>query len=73
MENYSGFNRTCCSADCPETDNRIIAQICEIFYPFGSRTKCNRVFQNWLKEEKRVQEIHKEYLENKGKEKTNEI
>lgn len=57
-------DRTCCFEDCPKTDDRIIGQICEIFYPYGSKTKCNRVFQNWLKEEIQVQEIHKEYLKN---------
>ena len=59
--------KTCCSLDCPKTDNKIISQICEIFYPYGSKARCNKVFQKWLKEEKEVQEIHNNYLKKEVK------
>lgn len=52
---------TCCNKDCPKTDDRILRQLCEIFYPYGKQG-CKKVLKKWLDEEKQVQEIHSEYL-----------
>lgn len=57
--------KTCCSADCPKTDSKIIGQLCEWWYPYGSKTKCGKMFERWLKEDKEVQKIHSDFLNNR--------
>lgn len=52
----------CGYADCPKTDDRIICQLCEIWYPYGGKSRCGKMFQKWLKEDKDVQKMHTEYL-----------
>ena len=54
--------RTCCSKDCPKTDSRIIGQLCEWWYPYGNKTKCETMFKHWLENYDDVKKIHNEYL-----------
>lgn len=59
--------KTCCSLDCPNTHNKIIRQLCGIYYPYGGKSKCNKHFKKWLETEKEVQQLHQQYLEEENR------
>ena len=54
---------------CPETHKNITCQLCGLlYYPkIGggciNEARCNRLFQNWLRNEREVQQLHNEYLQ----------
>jgi len=53
---------TCTCLDCPDTHPEIICQLCDWWYPYGGAV-CRNMFNRWLKEEKEVQDLHKQYQE----------
>ena len=63
------FDRTCCSADCPKTDDRLIRGLCEFWYPYGSKKRCQTTLDNWLKNDEELVKIHLDYLARKEVEK----
>ena len=56
-------NNTCCSADCPKTDYRIIRELCEFWYPYGSKKRCQALLDKLIETNDSVRKAHQEYLE----------
>lgn len=58
------YDKTCCSADCPKTADRLIRGLCELWYPYGGKQRCQKTLDNWIKQDEKIAEIHQKYLEN---------
>lgn len=56
------YDKTCCSADCPKTDRRIIGALCEFWYPYGSKKRCQALLDKLIETNNTVAEAHQEYL-----------
>ena len=46
METY----KTCTNKDCPDLPEEILSRLCDIWYPYGSKCKCLKTYQNGIKE-----------------------
>lgn len=51
---------------CPETHPDILCQLCDLWYPYGGAV-CNHMFKRWYQEEQEVRELHKEYMDRRGR------
>lgn len=48
--------------NCPAKSEEVKKELCGLFYPYGCGTRCNNLYQRWLREEEEVREL--EGLEN---------
>ncbi|GAA0774501.1 hypothetical protein GCM10008908_24440 [Clostridium subterminale] len=40
--------------DCPAKSEDVRRDLCDLFYPYGCGSRCERLYKRWLKEEKEV-------------------
>lgn len=45
------FNKTCTNADCPDLPKEVLSKLCDIWYPYGSRCRCLKTYENGIKSE----------------------
>lgn len=45
------FNKTCTSADCPDLPKEVLSKLCDIWYPYGSKCRCLKTYENGIKSE----------------------
>lgn len=43
--------------NCPAKSEEVKREICELFYPHGCGTRCNNLYQRWLKDEEEVKKL----------------
>lgn len=52
---------------CPAKSKEVKKELCELFYPFGCGTRCNNLYQRWLKDEEEVRKLEGENNESDSK------
>ena len=45
---------------CPAKNQKVNAELCELFYPYGCGSKCKNLYHKWMETEKEVVKLESE-------------
>ena len=58
------MNKTCTSKDCPDLPDEVLSRLCEIWYPYGSKSRCMKTYENGMKSSSSAKEYREWLAEN---------